>query len=570
MKILWGYLKRIKWFVIFGPIFRMIESVLELVTPLLVADIINNGVSTSNTGYILKMGAIIVVVNLVILLFSVLGQKFTSIASAKIGQFYRDDLFRQVASFSHAELDRFGSASLLTRITNDVTQIENAVGIFMRLLLRAPFLLIGSFVLSLTINVKMSLVFLVLIPLICIILFFFMKKISPEFVVIRKKLDKISKVTKENLTGTRVVRAFNKQEQEQVRFEGVTEDYTHTTIKVSKISAFLSPLIWLIVDIATVGILAVGGWQINIGNMAQGDVIALVDYVAMITMSLLLLSRVIIVLVRSSASFKRVNEVIRMQASVSEGMIKSTKKDYTNLMEFRNVCFNYTQNINDVYFIKNLSFAIKPKQTIGIIGGTGSGKTTIANLMTRFYDATSGEILYKDKNIKNYQLKKLRQEISIVQQRSTLFGGSLRDNIKLRNKNATDEEVIEALKISQAWSFVSEWKNTLDYQIMPGGKNVSGGQMQRLTIARALIDKPEMLILDDSSSALDFLTESKLRKELKKLDTTMVIISQRATSIKNADLIVVLDNGDVVGMGKHKDLITNCEIYQEIYNSQTK
>ncbi|MCQ2564687.1 MAG: ABC transporter ATP-binding protein/permease, partial [Clostridia bacterium] len=348
--------------------------------------------------------------------------------------------------------------------------------------------------------------------------------------------------------------------------------YTVTNIKVTKISSMLEPLIFLIVDLAVAGLLAIGGWQVNVGGMSQGDVIALIDYVGMITTSLLLMSRIIVMFVRTTASLHRIDEINNTTPAVQdvENAKYYRKLKYENLMEFENVSFNYTGSNEKKSFIKDLSFVIKPGQTIGIIGGTGSGKTTIASLMTRFYDATQGRVLYKGKDIKEFSLKQIRQEISIVQQRSLLFSGSLRQNMQIRNPKAKDEEIINALKISQAWSFVDEWPQKLDYQIMAGGKNVSGGQMQRLTIARALIGNPEMIILDDSSSALDFLTDSNLRHDLKTLNSTLVFISQRATSIKAADLIIVLDNGDVVGMGKHNDLMKNCEIYKEIYDSQAK
>lgn len=572
MKMLMGYVNKHKLFIIIGPIFKLIEAFLELLNPIIVAQIIDKGVASADVSIIIKFGIILVVTNILGFAFAVAGQKCASLTSTRIAASMREDVFKAVSTFSHAELDKFGTASLVNRLTNDVNQIENAIGVFMRTILRVPFLLIGAFVLSLVINVKMSLIFLILIPLLVIGLIIYTKKTSPYFQKIRVKLDRISKVTKENLSGTRVIRAFNKQADEQERFETVSEDYTKTSIKVSKISALLEPVIFLVVDFATIALLAIGGWQINIGGMTQGDIIALIDYVAIISISLLLISQIIAMLVRTGASLKRVDEVIKTKPSITNPEYAKTYKklDYDAIMEFNNVCFNYAFDVKEKSFIKDLSFKIYPGQTIGIIGGTGSGKTTIASLMTRFYDVTQGEILYKGKNIKEFSLGQLRHEISIVQQRSTLFSGSLRENMKLRNKNATDEEIIEALKISQAWPFVSEWKNTLDYQIMAGGKNVSGGQMQRLTIARALIDNPEMLILDDSSSALDFLTDSRLRKAIKQLNTTTVYISQRATSIKSADLIIVLDNGDVVGMGKHAELMKKCEIYREIYESQSK
>ena len=572
MKTLMGYIKNYKWYMIFGPLCKMIETVLELCSPLLIANVVDHGVKLGDLSYILKYGGLIVLVNIVSFVFAIIGQKCASQASAGISHGIRKDMFNKISTFSHAELDKYGTASLINRITNDVNQIENSISIFIRLLLRVPFMLIGAFVLSLVINKKMSLIFLVLIPLVAIFLTFYMIKTAPFFKRIRTKLDRVSTVTKENLSGTRVIRAFNKQADEQKRFEVVSDDYTKTNIKVAKVSTLLEPFIFTIVDLATLAILLVGGHQINVGGMTQGDVIALIDYVAMITISLLMLSHIIVIFVRTYASVHRVDEIFKTEVCVKENPNVKIFKDlnYDAIMEFNNVCFNYSLNSGEKSFIKDLSFKIYPGQTIGIIGGTGSGKTTIASLMTRFYDVTNGEILYKGKNIKDFSLKQLRHEISIVQQRSILFSGSLRENMQLRKSNASDDEIMDALKVSQAWGFVSEWKNGLDYQILAGGKNVSGGQMQRLTIARALIDSPEMIILDDSSSALDFLTDSKLRKELKKLNSTLVFISQRATSIQNADLIIVLDNGDVVGMGKHKDLVQNCDIYREIYESQAK
>ncbi len=572
MKMLWGYLKKYKWYVIIGPFFKLLESILELCNPLIVAEIIDVGVKNSDINYIIRYGLLILILNVVGYGFSLICQKCSSLASTGVSTSIRKDLYKKITNFSHAELDNFGTASLVNRIINDVNQVENAVNISLRLLLRVPFLLIGAFIISLVINPKMSIVFLVLIPIVCVLLWIYTKKTSPYFVIMREKLDVVSKITRENLEGTRVIRAFNKQADEKKRFEHSSDDYTKTSIRISKISSLLSPLVFLIVDIATISILILGGWQINIGGMEQGEVLALIDYVSIITISLLLMSQLIVMIVRTNASLQRINEVMVTTPSIQNkpNAIKTDKLKYDKLMEFKCVSFNYSSDLTNESFIKNLSFSIYPHQTIGIIGGTGSGKTTIANLMTRFYDATQGEILFKGKNIKDISLESLRRDISIVQQRSTLFSGSLRDNLKLRDPNATDKEMIDALKISQAYDFVSSWKNGLDYQIMAGGKNVSGGQMQRLTIARALINKPDLLILDDSSSALDFLTDSNLRKALKKLDTTLVIISQRATSIQSADLIIVLDNGNVVGMGKHKDLIKDCEIYKEIYESQAK
>lgn len=565
------HLKKYKWYMIIGPFFKLLETILELFNPLLVAQIIDHGVESGDINFIIRYGIIILVANIIGFAFSMICQKCASLTSAGVSNDLRATLFEKISSFSHSELDKFGTASLVNRLTNDIMQVETAVSIFIRLMIRVPFLLIGAFVLSLVINIKTSLIFLVLIPLMLVILVIYMRKTTPFFTKMRNKLDRISKITKENLSGTRVIRAFNKQEDEEKRFSDASEDYTATSIRVSKMTALLNPLIYLIVNIATIALLYIGSIQINIGQMSQGDVIALIDYIAIITISLLILSQMIVLFVRTGASVTRLDEVIKTEPSILSTNTKRIKRtSYDAILEFKNVSFNYSNSDQDISFIKNLSFSLYPKQTLGIIGGTGSGKTTIANLITRFYDATQGEVLYKGRNVKEYPTSQLREEISIVQQRSTLFSGTLRENMKIRNKNASDEEIIDALKISQAWSFVSEWANGLDHQIMAGGKNVSGGQMQRLTIARAIIGKPELLILDDSSSALDFLTDSNLRRELKKLDCTLVTISQRATSIKNADLIIVLDNGDVVGIGKHNQLMKDCEIYREIYESQAK
>ncbi len=573
MKRLLGYVKKYLKYAITCPLLKMVEAIFELVSPLLVARIVNVGVKNQDVSYILKYGLIIVAINISVLIIGILCDKFSAKTSVGVATDMRRDVFKKVSTFSHAELDKFGTASLINRLTNDINQVEGAVAMFIRVLIRVPFLLIGAFVLSFVISPKMSAVFAGFIVVVSIILYFYMRHTSPYFKKLRVKLDKISLVTKENLEGTRVIRAFNKQKDEEARFESVTNDYTSTSIRLARISSFLHPMIYLIVNTAIVAILFIGGWQVNVGGLETGDIIALIDYISIITMSLFITSQMILMFVRTSASVNRLNEVFDTTPSVVDGgKIKDTKHlKYDALLEFKNVCFNYAGDTqNNRSFIRDLSFKLYPHQTLGIIGGTGSGKTTLASLMVRFYDVTGGEILYKGKNIKDFNLAPLRKEISIVQQRSTLFSGSLRENMQLRNNKASDEEIISALKTAQAWQFVSEWDNPLDYQIMADGKNVSGGQKQRLTIARAFVNNPELLILDDSSSALDFLTEKNLSKAIKKLDTTTVIISQRATSIQNADLIIVLDNGDVVGMGTHKQLMKNCEIYKEIYLSQTK
>lgn len=574
MKNLSKYLKYYKLQIIIGPIFKLIEAILELLCPILVAKIIDTGIASGDTAYIIKYGIIVVALNVVGFVFSVICQKCASVASVGIATKIRDDMYNNINNLSHAEIDKFGPSSLLTRLTNDVYQIEMMVSILIRVMIRCPCLLIGSIALSMTINLKLSIVFLVVIPVLTIILVFYTKKTMPFFKLIRQRLDTVSRITRENLSGVRVVRAFNHQEQEEARFFEANDKLVKTSIGVSQISALLNPLIYLIVDFAIIAILWFGGIEINVGGLTQGQLIAFANYMVTLSNALIATSRIYVNLVRTTASAHRINEVLQAKSSVEfvDKNLNIDPADDQPILEFKDVGFSYNIAETDPerMFIKNLSFNLMPHQTLGIIGSTGSGKTTIANLVTRFYDCNSGEILLYGKNIKNYPLKQLRKIVSITQQRSTLFSGSLRENMQIRKSNATDEEIISALNTAQAWEFVKDLPNTLDYKIMAGGKNVSGGQMQRLTIARSLIGQPKLLILDDSASALDFLTDLNLRKALKKdLDCATILISQRTTTIKNADLIIVLDHGDVVGMGKHKDLLKDCAIYRETYISQT-
>ena len=575
MKNLAKYLKYYKLQIILGPICKLIEAILELLCPILVAKIIDIGVASGNASYILKYGIIVIAVNLIGFVFAIICQKCAAVASVGIATKIREDMYTNINNLSHAEIDKFGTSSLLTRLTNDVAQIEHMVGMLIRVMIRVPCLLIGSIVLSMSINLKLSIVFLIVIPILAIILIIFTKKTMPFFKLVRQKLDGVSRITRENLSGVRVVRAFNHQDEEEKRFFDANEKLVKTQIGVSQISALLNPLIFLIVDFAIIAILWFGGVEINVGGLTQGELIAFCNYLITLSNALIATSRIYINLVRSTASAHRINEVLQAKSSVAFAD-KNVNINYDSnqpILEFKNVGFSYDYYEKDPerMFIKNLTFNLMPNQTIGIIGSTGSGKTTIANLMARFYDCNSGEILLYGKNIKEYSLEQLRDIVSIAQQRATLFSGSLRENMQIRKNDATDEQIISALKTSQAWDFVKDFPNQLDYKIMAGGKNVSGGQMQRLTIARSLIGEPKLLILYDSASALDFLTDLNLRKALKKdLNCATVLISQRTTTIMNADLIIVLDHGDVVGMGKHRDLIKNCSIYRETYHSQTQ
>jgi len=575
MKNLAKYLRYYKLQVILGPICKLIEALLELSCPILVAKIIDIGISSGSSAYIIKYGLIVIALNIVGFGFAIVCQKCASIASVGIATKIREDMYCKINDLSHAEIDKFGTSSLITRLTNDVAQIERMISTLIRVVIRTPCLLIGSIVLSMLINLKLSLVFLVVIPTLAVILIIFTKKTMPFFKLVRQKLDIVSRITRENLAGVRVIRAFNHQNEERERFFDSNEKLVKTQIGVSQISALLNPLIFLIVDFAIIAILWFGGIEINVGGLSQGELIAFSNYMIVLSNALISSSRIYMQFVRTTASAHRINQVLHAQNSVifNENKVVVNQDLNQPILEFKNVGFSYNRAEKDPerMFIQNLTFSLMPNQTLGIIGSTGSGKTTLANLMTRFYDCNTGEILLYGTNIKNYPVEQLRNIVSITQQRSTLFSGSLRSNMQIRKNNATDEEIISALKTSQAWDFVKDFPNQLDYQIMAGGKNVSGGQMQRLTIARSLIGNPKLLILDDSASALDFLTDLNLRKALKKdLNCATVLISQRTTTIKNADLIIVLDHGCVVGMGKHKDLLKNCPIYRETYFSQTQ
>ncbi len=575
MKNLAKYLKYYKSQVILGPIFKLIEALLELSCPILVAKIIDIGISSGDASYIIKYGIIVVALNVMGFCFAVGCQKCAAVASTGIASKIREDMYTNINNLSHAEIDKFGTSSLLTRLTNDVAQIERTVSILIRLMIRIPCLLIGSIILSISINLKLSLVFIIVIPILTLILVIFTKKTIPFFKLVRQKLDIVSRITRENLSGVRVIRAFNHEDKEKDRFFESNEKLTKTTIGVSQISALLNPLIYLIVDFAIISILWFGGIEINSGALTQGELIAFCNYMITLSTALISTSRVYVILVRATASAHRINEVLHAKPSIifENKRVNIDVDSNQPILEFKNVGFSYNIQEKDPerMFMKNLTFSLMPNQTLGVIGSTGSGKTTLANLITRFYDCNTGEILLYGKNIKDYPVKQLRNIVSITQQRSTLFSGSLRENMQIRKNNASDEEIISALNTAQAWDFVKDFPNQLDYKIMAGGKNVSGGQMQRLTIARSLIGEPKLLVLDDSASALDFLTDLNLRKALKKdLNCATVIISQRTTTVKNADLIMVLDHGDVVGMGTHKSLLKSCQIYRETYFSQTQ
>ena len=571
-----GYLKKYKAQVIFGPLFKFLEAVLELLNPIFMARIIDVGIKNSDKPYIIKYTLILIACNILGFAFAVICQKCAAIAATGIAENIRNDMYSTINNYSHNEFDTFGTSSIVTRLTKDVFKVTSLISKLIRVVSRAPFLLIGALVLAIIINAKLSLIFCVVLPIIIVVLVYFTKITMPYYKILRDKLDVVSRITRENLNGVRVIRAFNHQDEEDIRFTKANHGYVKDSIKVSKITSFLNPFIYLIVDFAIIASLYFGGVQVNAGGLSQGELIAFCNYFVTISSSLISISNIYVGIVDSTASWHRISEIMKVKPSVeflNQDKITIRRYKTKPVMEFKNVGFSYDIKEQDMerMFLKNLSFKIMPNSSIGIIGPTGSGKTTIANLMMRFYDSNAGKVELFGKDIKEFSEEQLRKIVSITQQRSDLFSGTLRENMQLRDKKASDTKIIQALKTAQAWEFVKDLPNGLDYRIMAGGKNISGGQKQRITIARSLIAEPELLILDDSASALDFMTDYNLRKSIKKdMKCATVLISQRVTTIKNCDLIIVLNHGDVVGMGKHRDLLKNCPTYSETYYSQTQ
>lgn len=565
------FLKDYKKECIIGPLCKLFEAILELLVPVVMAKIINVGIYNNDKEYVLKMGGVMILLSFVGLLSAFVCQYLASYASQGVGTKIRKELFAHINSLSHSELDKLGTPTLITRMTNDINQVQQSVAMGIRLLTRAPFIVIGATVMAALLNPQITLIFVVLIILIGLTLYFIMSKSIPVFSQIQKKLDKIGLISRENLSGNRVIRAFSKQSTEKNRIDLATEDLAKTSIRVSKLSALLNPLTYVVTNLAIIVVIWLGAINVNNGSgMQTGDIIALVNYLTQILLAMIVVANLLVLITKASASAKRINEVFEISPSVVEtetSEISINENSYK--IEFKDVDFSYG-NGDDV--LNDLSFSIKKGQTVGIIGGTGSGKSTLISLIPRFYDVKNGSVCVDGRNVKEYPFLQLRQQIGIVPQHSVLFSGTIRENMKWLNPDATDDEIIKALKTAQAYDFVEKLSKGLDSNIEQGGKNFSGGQRQRLCIARAIVGNPEILILDDSFSALDFATDAKLRKALRENTTnmTVIIVTQRCSAIKNADLILVLDDGRLVGKGTHEDLLQSCEDYREIYNSQNR
>ena len=569
MKRLAIHLKNYKAHLIWGPFFKLLEAIFELVVPLVMAQVIDEGINqNAGVGYILSRGALILALGIIGLCCALICQYVASKCSQGYGTLLRNDLFSHVNKLSYKELDKFGAATLVNRLTADVNQLQNMVAMMIRLFIRAPFLVIGAAVMAMIINLKLALVFLAAAPLIAFVLYMIMSRTVPHYKTVQKKLDTVTGITRENLAGVRVVRAFANQGYERARFRTAAEDLTRTSNTVGAISALLNPLTFAIINVAILAILWFGGGIVDSGEMTQGEIIAFVNYMTQISLALVVVANMVILITKSSASASRVLEVLETEPSVTdEGNEEVIPDDNAPAVSFDNVYFGYVEG---AYALDGLSVDINKGETVGVIGGTGSGKSTLVNLLGRFYDVSEGSVKLFGTDVRKYPLEQLRTTIAYVPQKAVLASGTIRSNMQWAKKDATDEEIWRALEIAQAADFVRAKKKGLDEVVERDGRNFSGGQRQRLTIARALVGSPKILVLDDSSSALDFATDYALRKAIarSKGDTTVFWVSQRATSIKNADKIIVLDEGEVKGIGTHKELFDTCDVYREICLSQ--
>ena len=571
MSNLYKYLKKYKKQFILGPMFKLLEAIFELIVPVVMAEIIDVGIANNDKRYILIMGGVLVLLAVVGLASALVCQYLATVCSQGFGTEVRSVLFDHINSLSMNEMDKFGISSMVTRFNSDINQMQLGVAMLIRLAIRAPFLVIGATISAIILKPSISWIFLVTAPLVALVLYVIMSKTIPVYTKNQAKLDKITSIARENFSGMRVVRAFTEQDREQEKFEKSTEQYSRSVIAIGRVSALLNPLTFLIINLAMVAILYFGGKKINVNVMTQGELIAFVNYMTQISLALVVVANMVVLFSKSYASAKRVSELLATEPKVTDDGNTSVELDNdAPVISFKNVSFRYN---NGGCALKNLSVDIMSGQTVGIIGGTGSGKSTIINLLPRFYDVSEGELLIAGTDIKKYPFGQLRSLIGLVPQQSILFAGTIRSNMLWQKPDATDEEITEALKIAQAYDFVMQKKDKLDSVVQQKGKNFSGGQRQRLCIARAVVGKPKILILDDSMSALDFATDLALRRAINNSlpkDTTKIIISQRATSIKNADTIIVMDKGEPVGIGKHAQLLKSCEVYREIYESQQK
>jgi len=556
---------------ILGPLFKLLEAMFELFVPLVVAAIIDRGIAGNDTGYIIRMALVLLALGIIGLVCSITAQYFAAKAAVGTSCRLRRALFAHIQKLSFSDLDAQGSSTLITRLTNDINQVQSGINLALRLLLRSPFVVFGAMIMAFTIDVKSALIFTAAIPLLSVVVFGIMMVSIPLYKNVQKNLDGVTETTRESLSGVRVLRAFRMENTIREEFTGRNEALTSCQKFVGRISALMNPITYIIVNFAVILLIRTGAMQVDSGILTQGEVVALYNYMSQILIELVKLANLIISITKFIASFKRVSAIIETEPDMSfPETTGSASSDSGIAVEFRHVHLTY-RNAGDES-LTDITFTAKKGECIGIIGGTGSGKSSLVNLIPRFYDATEGEVLVNGINVTDYRPEDLRSRIGYVLQKAVLFRGTIRDNLRFGKNDAADEEIYDALKTAQALDVVKSKENGLDSVVEQGGKNLSGGQRQRLTIARALVGKPDILILDDSASALDFATDAALRKALRELDyhPTVFIISQRTSSIRHADKIIVLDDGAVCGMGTHEELLSSCAVYSEIYNSQYK
>lgn len=569
MRKLLRFLKDYKKESILSPLFKLLEASFELFVPLVMAAIIDTGIGNKDGGFILKMCGILILLALVGLTCSITAQYFAAKAAVGFATKVRHALFDHIQKLSYTEMDTAGTDTMITRMTSDINQAQSGVNMVLRLFLRSPFIVFGAMIMAFTIDVKAALIFVVTIPVLSVVVFGIMIITIPLFRRVQASLDKVLGVTRENLTGSRVIRAFNKEQEEIADFDESNEKLTDVQLFVGKISALMNPLTYIIINVALVILIWTGAIQVNIGKISQGEVVALVNYMSQILVELVKLANLIITVTKAIACGNRVQSIFEMETSMVDGN-GSKKEDTGYTVEFRNVSMRYKGAGADT--LTGIDFKAKPGDTIGIIGGTGSGKSSVVNLIPRFYDVTEGQVMVDGMDVRGYKITDLRDKIGIVPQKAVLFAGTVRSNLAWGKEDATEEEMQQALSVAQAAEVVDKKDGKLDAEVEQGGKNFSGGQKQRLTIARALVKQPEILIMDDSSSALDYATDAKLRQAIHNMPNrpTVFIVSQRAASIMYADKIIVLDDGTVAGTGTHEELLKDCSVYQEIYYSQFK
>lgn len=571
MKKLLIYLKNYKKECVLAPLFKLLEASFELIVPLVMAAIIDRGIAVSDRPYIFKMGGVLVLLAAVGLTCSITAQYFAAKAAVGFATKLRYSLFSHIETLSFSEMDMVGSSTLITRITSDINQVQSGVNMVLRLFLRSPFIVFGAMIMAFTVNVKAALVFVVTIPLLSVVVFSVMLASIPLFKKVQSGLDQVLGHTRENLEGARVIRAFNKEEDEAREFNASNEFLTNMQLVVGRISTLMNPLTYIIINCAIIAVIWVGGKQVYGGIITQGEVVALVNYMSQILVELVKLANLIILINKAIACGNRIEEVLETKSSIVNAPSEvNAASDSENAVVFSHVSMAYASTSEEA--LTDIDFTAKKGQTIGIIGGTGSGKSSVVNLIPRFYDVSKGSVLVNGRDVRDYDLTELRDKIGVVMQKAVLFQGTIAENLRWGKPDATDEELWHAIEVAQATDVVEGKEGKLDYMIEQGGHNLSGGQKQRLTIARAVVKDPDILILDDSASALDFATDARLRAALRNLqgNKTIFIVSQRTSSIQFADQIIVMDDGQVAGIGTHEQLLEQCETYREIYESQFK